>query len=430
MKSASSGVDGEHSGQNNPGITINSSDGNGNLKGLFVNRDCRHFQDYKPCQPHKKFGVLCHGCPYYEPIKKRLLIVNLEAMGDVLRTTSILLPLREKYPGCHITWITTPKCVDILKNNPYVDRILMIGYETSMSMMIEEFDVAINVEKAHEACALFTMVKAKKKFGFELGKDGSIVPLSNGAKYFLDIGISDKHKRASRKTQQEIVFDIAGLEYTGQKSILMLEDSAKSFAGEFFKNNGLKKGDFIVGFNTGCSNRLFLDRKWSIDGFVELAKLLYSLYDAKILLLGGPNEIERNQEIINKSSVPIINTGNNNTIPQFAAIISKCSLLVTGDTLAVHMAAALDVAAVCMFGPTMPHEIELYGKGARILTDMSCAGCFKIKCEFHKTCMDRLQASTVFDAVEKVAMKHNLLPGRNMRLNAMAGSAKSDVNAD
>jgi ADP-heptose:LPS heptosyltransferase len=376
--------------------------------GLYLNRDCRHFVDHKPCQPHKKYGVLCDNCSYYDPIKTRILIMKLEALGDVLRTTSVLRPFKEKHPGAHITWVVGPQCLEVLKNNPYIDRVMVMGYETALSLMIEEFDVAINFDKAHEASALLTLTKAREKFGFELDRDGNIRPLNAGAKYFMDIGVSDEHMRRSRETQQEIVFDIVGLKYEQQKSVLVLEDELKAFAEERFKQYGIAEQDLVIGFNTGCSNRIFLDRKWTIEGFVELARLVYDAYGAKVLLLGGPNEIERNREIEKESAVPVINTGNHNSFRQFAALLNKCDLLVSCDTMAVHVAAALGVPVVVFFGNRLPYEIEIYGKGKKLLTDMECRGCYKFKCEFEETCMDRLRAATVFSAVEEVLIQNNI----------------------
>jgi heptosyltransferase-2 len=169
---------------------------------LLLHRDCRHFVDHKPCLPHKKHGVHCDKCAYYDPIRTRILILKLDALGDVLRTTAVLGPLKERHPGAHITWVVGAQCVDVLKNNPSIDRVMVMGYETAMALMIEEFDVAVNFDKAHEASAALTLVKAKEKLGFGLDKDGNIRPLDAGAKYFMDIGVSDEAMRRSRETQQ------------------------------------------------------------------------------------------------------------------------------------------------------------------------------------------------------------------------------------
>jgi len=375
------------------------------MKELKFKKDCRYFLDYKPCKYHKQHKVICENCKYYDPLKKKILLINLEAIGDVLRTTAVLKPLKEKYPGCHITWLTTKKAKDVLSNNPYVDEVLTFGIESALKLQIKKFDILINLEKAPEAAALATLVKAEEKKGFGLGDDGFIFPFNKEAKYLLDTGLSDLLKKESRKTQQEVIFDIIGLKYNREKLILNLPEEAVRFAEDFMKKHSITESDLVIGFNTGCSNRLFLDRKWTIKGFVGLSELLYKNLKAKILLFGGPGEVERNKEIIDKANVPLINTGHNNTLHQFAALISKCNLIVTGDTLAVHIATALNIPIVVMFGCVTPHEIEIYDNGRKVVSDMDCICCYKEKCEKEITCMDRITSEQVFKEIEKLLNK-------------------------
>ena len=66
--------------------------------------DCRFFYGDKPCIFNKTEGIVCDDCNYYSPIKMKILIVKLDAIGDVLRTTSILPPLKKEYPDSYITW--------------------------------------------------------------------------------------------------------------------------------------------------------------------------------------------------------------------------------------------------------------------------------------------------------------------------------------
>src|SRR5262245_6386084 len=70
--------------------------------------DCRHFRPDRPCAPHKQHGVVCATCTeFYDPIRTRVLLVKLAAVGDVLRTTSLLPGLHRRWPGAHVTWLTS-----------------------------------------------------------------------------------------------------------------------------------------------------------------------------------------------------------------------------------------------------------------------------------------------------------------------------------
>ena len=81
--------------------------------------DCRFFVGDRPCAWHKLEGQLC-TCRRYERVEERILIVKLDAMGDVLRSTALLPPLAEVHPHAAVTWITKKESVPLLQRNPYV----------------------------------------------------------------------------------------------------------------------------------------------------------------------------------------------------------------------------------------------------------------------------------------------------------------------
>ncbi len=91
---------------------------------MIVHFDCRHFRGDRPCAPHKKEGVHCENCVYYSPINTRVLVIKLDTVGDVLRTTSILPGLRATYPEARIDWITREEAVPIFEGNPFVDQVI------------------------------------------------------------------------------------------------------------------------------------------------------------------------------------------------------------------------------------------------------------------------------------------------------------------
>ena len=68
--------------------------------------DCLHFKGSIPCKPNKIDGSICSSCSHYQKIEKRILLIKLGALGDVIRTTPLLEKLRFKYHNAHITWLT------------------------------------------------------------------------------------------------------------------------------------------------------------------------------------------------------------------------------------------------------------------------------------------------------------------------------------
>src|SRR5262245_22355044 len=91
-----------------------------------ISFDCRFFLGDRPCIWHKSIGALC-PCDHYQRVEERLLIIKLDAMGDVLRTTALLPPLVEAHPQASITWITRSDARPLLERNPYIAEILNYG---------------------------------------------------------------------------------------------------------------------------------------------------------------------------------------------------------------------------------------------------------------------------------------------------------------
>src|SRR5436190_1546499 len=133
-----------------------------------VKTDCLFFKGDLPCKPHKQHGHQCTSCPVYQKISKRVLIIKLGAIGDVIRTTPILRKIRAEYPQSKISWLTlTP---EILPGNE-IEEILPFDLKSIIYLKNVKFDIAFNLDKDREACALFNDINAEKKFGFYL-KDG------------------------------------------------------------------------------------------------------------------------------------------------------------------------------------------------------------------------------------------------------------------
>ena len=88
-------------------------------------------------------------------------------------------------------------------------------------------------------------------------------------------------------------------------------------------------------------------------------------------------------------------------VRRFAALVGECSVVVTGDTLAMHMALALERPTIVPFGPTSSAEIEMYGLGEKLVPDMDCLVCYKETCDLVPACMDLITTDQVEAAVHR-----------------------------
>ncbi len=251
---------------------------------MKFNADCLHFLGHIPCKPHKEQGFHCENCTAYAPIEKRILIIKLGAMGDVIRTTPLITRYKKLYPHAKFTWITL--FPDILPKGE-IHEVYKLGIEASLYVTNTEWDIAINLDKEKEASALLKMVSAKEKYGFIL-KDGATQPVNELAQHKFDTGLFDDISKANTKNYCTEIFEICGLKYEGEPYLL------DNHADKGFEWN-LDRSKPIIGLNTGCGDR-WTTRLWSIEHWITLAKMIQDAGYTP-LLLGGSQEHDRNLAI-------------------------------------------------------------------------------------------------------------------------------------
>jgi lipopolysaccharide heptosyltransferase III len=362
---------------------------------MILKTDCKLFPGNKPCVPNKTEGKMCDDCNYYEPVSMKILIIKLDAIGDVLRTTSILPSLKRKYPISHITWITKKNSGEIFNNNNLVDQVLFIeDNDAAQRLSIEKYDLLLHPDASPNSAPIATIVGSKIKKGFILDEKGKIIPVDGDAVEWLEIGAFDQLKKKNKKTYQQIIHELCGLSYERDEIQLFLSDAEKKIRDDFYTEKKLKKFKKIIGLNTGAGNR-WQYKQWSLEGFEELISKLSDNKGIGILLYGGPSEEERNKYLISKFPF-LVNTGTDNSLREFFSLMDISDIIITGDTLALHAATALKKDIICVFGPTSYNEIEDYGRIRKIYSDLDCLVCYKTRCDFKTTCMGEISSERIY----------------------------------
>ena len=366
-----------------------------------LKHDCRHVRWDRPCAPHKRRGKVCATCDEYDPIRFRVLMVKLAATGDVLRTTAFLHAIHAAWPGAKVTWLTRRAAAGLFVGNSKVDEVLVTeDAVTAARLATERFDVVLCPDADPDAAVLAAMAQAGERRGYTRESDGRIVPLSPGAERWLAMGLSDERKKANRQTYQHLVAEVLGLDPALVREPILEPSAADLAAAEAFV--AAMPGDGpVIGLNTGAGGR-WAYKQWTHEhqeAFLRLA-------DAagwRVMLLGGPEEVQRHRELLTfAASLAVHDGGNHNSYGGFGALVQQCRVIVTSDSLAVHVAAARRVPAVVLFGPTSAPEIELYGRGSKIVPEgLPCLCCYLPRCDRVPHCQALIEPETVVAAVQQ-----------------------------
>ncbi|MBU0628895.1 MAG: hypothetical protein KKC75_06915 [Nanoarchaeota archaeon] len=336
----------------------------------------------------------------------KILIIKLAATGDVLRTTSILPGLKEKYPDSKIFWLTEEYSSELLKSNPLIGSILIANNKEDIQELNKEsYNLVINLEDNEESCRIVESLNKETLVGAFL-KNNKIVYTKDSSPWF-DMGLTsvfgkekaDQLKKENKKTYQDIICNILNIK--NSRPILKLTKEGTEFSETFADKHNIKEDSLVIGLNTSAGKRWQL-KKLSEKKTIELAENLSKIPNVKLLLFGGPEEKERNKRIKDLLKQKIIDTGCDNSLKEFAALINLCSILITSDSLALNIGIALSKKVIAFFGPTSAAEIDLYGNGIKITPKMDCITCYKKECNLNLNCMEKIAIDDFTNAVSKL----------------------------
>jgi heptosyltransferase-2 len=365
-----------------------------NLSLESIKSDCRHFRGDIPCKPHKHEGVHCveeNGsvCPHYDQIVEHILIIKLGATGDVIRTTPLLTALKADHLKARIYWLTkSPEIVPGI-----VDIVLDVTIESIVYLRSLRFDTIINLDKDREACALASQLQTQDRKGFIL-RNGVPAPANNAAVPKFMTGLFDDVNKANTKSYLEEIFEICGYTFKGERYIL-----ENPSAGKHRWNLNRKKK--IVGLNTGCGGR-WTSRLWADKNWAALASTLKKK-GYEVVLLGGEQEHKKNNNLAKRTGVKYLGHFDLST---FIDLMNQCDLIVTGVTMAMHLAIGLQKKIVLFNNIFNPREFELYGFGEILQPEKPCTCFFQPICTNPKyRCMDTLAPARVADVCVRLLGK-------------------------
>lgn len=356
--------------------------------------DCKRFSGYKPCFPDHNCWT--DGCKDPLPFGTKILIINLDAMGDVLMTTAQLPALKKVYPESTIYWVTLKIAAPLLDNNPYIDKVFIYNSESISILSQLNFDLVMNVDKSIRSGALAMSVNAKKRLGFGINENGQIFPFNNGAEYNYLLGMDDHLKfKVNKRVGQDYLAETFEIPYERNDYVFNFSEEELSFTEHYKKVNGITSNDKIIGFNTGCSN-LYPNKKMTIDQHVFLIENFLKYGHFKIMLLGGPEDTERNEIIYSRFKNKIINTPTTLGVRKGACFESIPQVIITGDSFGMHLAIALKKYVIAWFGLSCWQEIDLYDRGIKLFPEnLDCAPCWKKVCPYNLECIEQIDLKRI-----------------------------------
>ena len=207
---------------------------------------------------------------------------------------------------------------------------------------------------------------------------------------------ADQLKVANTRSHPELLTTMLGLRMG--KPQLVVESRHQAFAEAFAQRTRVRAAGPVIGLNTGAGGRWrskMLTPECTAETVFRIAQALDGR--ATFVLFGGQDERERNAQIVAAmgARVRLVDAGVDNALLDFAALISLCDVLLTSDSLALHVALARSVRCVAFFAPTSAAEIELFGLGEKVVSSAPDYCSYKPDADTSSLTPERLAAAVL-----------------------------------
>ena len=335
---------------------------------------------------------------------RKILVIKLRAIGDVVLSTSVLPSLRNAYRGSEIHFLVDDSGREVLEGNPCVDHILsppiskkdQTDGKSSLRKAVlflkmireEQYDLVFDLFGNPRSAFLTWITGAPDRVGFTF----------RGRKYAYNHRISPRGDRV-----HEVEFNLDALRALNLPIVdpfpqFYFSDKDKDVADRWISGQDIEDA-FLIGVHCWGS---WEAKRWGLDHFAALSDQLSKDVQATIILLWGPGERIYAETVKNLARYPTL-MAPETSLKQLGALVSRCQIVIANDSGPMHISAAVGTPTVGIFGPTQWKLQGPFGKkhGAVFKKGLSCLGCNRLSCR-EMICMRELCVEDVMNVVEKV----------------------------
>jgi heptosyltransferase-2 len=344
-----------------------------------------------------------------KPIKperiQRLLIRSANWIGDAVMTTPAIRMIRKGFPNTHISLLAKPWVSPVFENSEHIDQLLIYDgekrhkgfsgkFRLARDLKKYKFDVAILMQNAFEAAFITFLSGIPIRIGY-----------NTDARRLLLTHAVPCTKEIKKKHQTEYYMNILrgiGLDRDNQGLYLKLSQKDRLRAEKILLEQHLSIDDKLIGINPGATYGPA--KQWSPDRYANLADRIQALFGVRVVIFGGPGDKTLGRKISQKMSHRPVDLSGKTSLGEAMALIERCDLFITNDSGLMHVAAALDVPLIAVFGSTNPVATGPLGSRSKVVqATLPCSPCLKSECpEGHLNCMDQIDVERVFDSVKEM----------------------------
>ena len=347
---------------------------------------------------------------------ERILIIRADRIGDMVLTTPIFKPLKERYPLAHIICMASTLSSQLIERNPYIDSVIKYDppwfdrkkedkiirdYLNVLRLLrTQKFDMAIDL-RGNVFNFIFLMLLAgiPQRVSFDAAFGAFLltqaVPYEKGkheSDYFFDI-----------------VKALGGKQEPDPQAVLVLTEEEKEYAERFFRLQDITREDIIIALHPGAGqNRIY--KRWPEERYSELGKALIDRFKVKIIITGSRAEINLASRIKKQiGEHAIVAAREICHLKHLAAVLKECFLCIGTSTGTLHVAAAVGTSAVVLCGPEDPRRWRPLGNNYLLIEkEVPCRPCREEICPYDGQCLRLISPECVLEVIEPLLVNRKI----------------------
>ena len=342
---------------------------------------------------------------------QRILLIKPSSLGDVVHALPVLHGLRRRYPNARIDWLISSSLAPLLEGHPDLNELVLfdrrrygrMAYSPMAAadfvrfihrLRLRRYDLVIDLQGLFRTGFLARASGAPVRIGFAGAREGASFFYNHRLpREILDIHAVDRNYTVAR---------LLGFEDVPIEFHIPLNDGDCGSAEQLLRQAVWNDRESLVAVVPGAR---WETKVWLPERFAATIDELQAKHDIRCVLLGGPDETARCEQIAAACRNVPINLAGQTSLRTMAAVLAKADAVLCHDSGAMHVAVALDRRVICLVGPTNPARTGPYRRPDDVVRlDLDCAPCYLRKlsqCRFDHRCMKELAVTPVVSAARR-----------------------------
>lgn len=334
---------------------------------------------------------------------KKILIIKFGGIGDILLATPVLPNLKQFFPDTEIFFLTLRHSRDILIDNPYLSRAFTYDPNEDKSWCLiknirdQKYDLVIDLFGNPRTALITFLSGAKYRFGFKF----------RGRDYAYNIKVKGRGGEVHNVEFNLDALRALDIPIVSKKLYLPMNIVHEEFSENFIRKHNIDSKKIIGISKTGG----WESKRYKINDYIELINRLNEIFDVNFILFWGNSKEKEDcfyiKENIIKNNAFVIPES---PIRYLGAIIKRCDLVIGNDSGPLHIAVAVGVPTLGIYGPTNPSLQGPYGENnlSIVKKDLECLYCNLLQCPIGNICMTELSKEKIIDSVKILVQRNNI----------------------